>query len=166
MDFLVKKAQRGDADAFVTLIEQNKSSMYKVAKGFFMNEEDVSDAIADSVLSAFEHIGSLNNPGYFKTWLIRILINHCNMRLREKKRCEVIEFFPEINYIDRELEFVEFQEMLNAFPEDCRMILLLYYGEQFTVKEISQILDMNENTIRSKLRRSRDRLRKTIVQSL
>lgn len=45
MDFLVKKAQRGDADAFVTLIEQNKSSMYKVAKGFFMNEEDVSDAL-------------------------------------------------------------------------------------------------------------------------
>lgn len=166
MEFLVKKAQKGDADAFVTLIEQSKRSMYKVAKGFFMNEEDVADAIADSVLAAYEHIQSLKNPGYFKTWLIRILINNCNMCIRERKRCDVIEYFPEINYIDRELEFVEFQEMLNSFTEDCRIILLLYYGEQFTVKEISQILDLNENTIRSKLRRTRDRLRKTIVESL
>lgn len=47
VELLVKKAQRGDAEAFITLIEQNKQSMYKVARGFLKEEEDVADAMQD-----------------------------------------------------------------------------------------------------------------------
>jgi RNA polymerase sigma-70 factor (ECF subfamily) len=56
--------------------------------------------------------------------------------------------------------------MLASFPEDCRTILLLYYGEQFTTREIAEILGMKENTVKSRLRRSRESLRETMVYSL
>ena len=102
MQILVRKAQRGDPEAFVSLIEENKSSLYRVAKGFFQSEDDIADAISETVLSAYEHIGDLKRSEYFRTWLIRILINCCNGMLRERKRCEVTEVFPEIRYLEND----------------------------------------------------------------
>ena len=55
--FLVKQAQRGDADAFVALIEKYKMDLYKVAKACLKNEEDVADVMQETTLSAWEHIG-------------------------------------------------------------------------------------------------------------
>ena len=75
---LIKKAQKQDTDAFIQLIEENKTALYKVAKSYLKNEEDIADAMQDTVLSAFEHIGELRSVTFFKTWLTRILINHCN----------------------------------------------------------------------------------------
>ena len=76
--WLAYRAKKGDADAFVKLMEENKMAMYKVAKSYLRNEEDVADAMSETVLAAFEHIKELRRPEYFKTWLIRILINQCN----------------------------------------------------------------------------------------
>ena len=59
MEFLVKKAQRGDAEAFIALMEENKQGMYKVAKGFLRNEEDVADVMQETVLDCYEKIGTL-----------------------------------------------------------------------------------------------------------
>ena len=163
---LVKRAQREDVGAFVELMEKYKTALYKVAKSYLGSEDDIADAISETVLSAYEHIGDLKRSEYFRTWLIRILINCCNGMLRERKRCEVTEVFPEIRYLENDFSNVEFREMLSSFPEDCRTILLLYYGEQFSTREIAQILEMKENTVKSKLRRSRNELRETIVYSL
>ncbi len=166
MQILVKKARKGDADAFVSLIESNKSSLYRVAKGFFSSEDDIADAISDTVLSAWEHIPELKHAEYFRTWLIKILINSCNRMLRERKKCDVMEIFPEARYLEQEFSDVEFREMISSFPEDCQMILLLYYGEQFTTREIAEILGIRENTVKSKLHRTRGTLRSILVNSL
>lgn len=161
--FLVKKAQRGDADAFIELIEQQKQAMYKTAKAYLKREEDVADAMQDTILSAFEHIGELKNPAYFKTWLTRILINHCNDILRERRRCTVTETFPE--QADRRAWQTDaaFYEMLECLPETYRSVFLLYYGQGFCTREIAEILDMNENTVKSRLKRGRSSLQKQMV---
>ena len=95
MELLVKKAKRGDAEAFITLIEENKQSMYKVARGFLRDQEDVADAMAETVLNCFEKIGSLKQDSYFKTWMIRILINNCKDILKRQKRNILTEDIPE-----------------------------------------------------------------------
>ncbi|MCD7736509.1 MAG: RNA polymerase sigma factor [Lachnospiraceae bacterium] len=163
MQIRVKKAQKGDAEAFVSLIEECKMGMYRVAKGYFQSEDDVADAIADTVLSAWENLSHLRKAAYFRTWLIRILINTCNQMQRERSRLVSEEFLPEDGYLDEEYANIEFREMLSAFPEDCRMIIQLYYGEQFNTREIADILDMNENTVKSKLRRTRIEIREKCI---
>ena len=75
---LVKRSISGDADAFLELMEKNSLAMYKVARGILDNDEDAADAIQDTILTCFEKIHTLKNPEYFKTWMIRILINECN----------------------------------------------------------------------------------------
>lgn len=154
---LVKRAQKNDMDAFVRLIEKNKTNLYKVAKSYLGNEEDVADAIQDTVLSAYEHIHELRNASYFKTWITRILMNHCNDLLRQQKHCLVSDQI--IQTIDAAPNDQEFYALIGELPEDYRMIFLLYYGEQFRTNEIAQILDMNENTVKSKLRRGREKLK-------
>ena len=76
---LVKRSISGDADAFLELMEKNSLAMYKVARGILDNDEDAADAMQDTILTCFEKIHTLKNPEYFKTWMIRILINECNI---------------------------------------------------------------------------------------
>ena len=71
---LVKRAQRGDAEAFVSLIEKYKTALYKAAKSYLSSEEDIADVMQDTVLAAYEHMRELKSASYFKTWLTRILI--------------------------------------------------------------------------------------------
>lgn len=67
MNLLVKKAQRGDAEAFITLMEEHKMTLKRVAYGYLGNEEDAADAIQETILDAFEHMDGLRKPEYFKT---------------------------------------------------------------------------------------------------
>lgn len=158
---LVKKAQKQDMDAFVHLIEKNKTKLYKVAKSYLGNEEDVADAIQDTVLSAYEHIQELKNASYFKTWITRILINHCKDLLRQHKRCTVSDEIMQTIHTAPE-DDQEFYTLIGELPEDYRMIFLLYYGEEFHTSEIAQILDINENTVKSRLRRGREKLKRIL----
>ncbi|MCI8584619.1 MAG: sigma-70 family RNA polymerase sigma factor [Lachnospiraceae bacterium] len=159
MNRLVKKAQQGDADAFIELMERNKMTLQRVAYGYFRGEEDVADAIQDTILDAFEHIRELKKPEYFRTWLVRILMNNCNRLYNQnKKHCKISELSQETVAASGTGD-VEFHEMLRSLPEESRLIFQLYYGEQFTTKEIGQMLRMKESTVKSRLHRGKEKLR-------
>lgn len=158
---LVKRAQRRDMDAFVNLMEKYKTGLYKVAKSYLRSEEDVADVMQETVLSAYEHIQELKNVSYFKTWITRILINHCKDLLKQQKRCTVSDELPEKAGAAPE-DDREFYRLVGELPEDYRAIFLLYYGEGFHTREIAQILELNENTVKSKLRRGRDKLKQVL----
>ena len=156
---LVKRAMRSDTDAFLELIECNSLAMYKVARAILGNDEDAADAIQDTILICFEKIHTLKNPEYFKTWLIRILINECNQILRHYRNMNLQEDFPEIPRKDMSMAEFEFKEMLSQVEEKYRIILVLYYVEGYKISEIAELLDMNENTVKTRLSRAREQIR-------
>lgn len=158
---LIKRAQKHDADAFIQLIEEYKTALYKIAKTYLKNEEDVADAIQDTVLSAFEHIDELKTVSYFKTWLTRILINHCTDIVRKQRRMVSMEEAEEPVGSLVESDY-EFYDLLRELPEKDRTIFLLYYGEGFNTREISEMLEWNENTVRSRLQRGRKKLEQAV----
>lgn len=160
MNTLVRRAKRGDTDAFVQLITQYTSDMYKVARGILNNNEDVADAIQNTVLICFEKIETLKQPRYFKTWMIRILINECNQIIRKYGNQCLLEEFPEIPDKDTSIEYVEFQQLMGALDEKYRLILILYYAEGFKVSEIAKMLDLKEGTVKTRLYRGRESLAK------
>lgn len=86
MSELIKQAMLGDKEAFIRLIEENKPAMLRIAYGFFRQEADIADAIQETILDAYEKLPSLKEPRYFKTWLMRILINNCNHIYRKNKK--------------------------------------------------------------------------------
>ena len=86
MSILVKKAQRGDAEAFIALMEENKMTLRRVAYGYLQNEEDVADAIQDTILDAFENMEvpskkpSGGQPGNFPAVFWRAVYYQGNFR--------------------------------------------------------------------------------------
>lgn len=163
MELLVKKAQRGDAEAFIQLIEQNKQSMYRVARGFLQNEEDVADAMSETVLDCYEKLCTLKQSAYFKTWMIRILINNCKDLLRKQRGDISMEGLPEAEDQKASESLSGFQELVAPLQEQDQSIFTLYYVYGLKVKEIAACMNMKENTVASRLKRGKETLRKELT---
>lgn len=164
MTNLIKKAQSGDKEAFIALMEEHKQTLYKIAVGMLKNDADAADAIQDTVLSCYENLRGLREPKYFKTWLTRILINNCNRIRKERGKMVPIEEHPELEGAQTDTSGREFLKLLNKLEEQYRIVLLLYYVEGFSIREIGAILEMNENTVKTRLSRGRSSFKKLYVK--
>ncbi len=96
---------------------------------------------------------------------MRILINHCTKMWRHNKKtvhypdnCET----GQAGGMDHDRAYVEFKQLLLSLPKDSRTIFQLYYGEQFTTREIAAVLGMKENTVKSRLHRGKEQLREQL----
>ena len=69
-------------ETFSNLILDSEPTLYRVAMSMLRNEKDCEDAVQTAILTAFEKLGMLRREEYFKTWLVRILINVCNKQLK------------------------------------------------------------------------------------
>lgn len=159
---LVKKAMNGDKEAFLKLMDIQKETMLRIAHGYLSQEADIADAMQDTILDAYEHLSSLKEPRYFKTWLIRILLNNCNHIYNKNKKFISLEEISEDNTnntqeIDTPL--LRFHELLSLVSDENRLCFQLYYGEELTTREIADILHINENTIRSRMHREKLKLK-------
>lgn len=161
---LVRQAQAGDKEAFVDLIEGCKQGLYKTAVAMLKNDADAADAIQDTVLKCYENLKGLREPKFFKTWLTRILINQCNRILKRRGNIIPIHEHPELEYTKPDSSGREFVELLNKLEEQYRIVLFLYYVEEFSIKEISVILEMKENTVKTRLSRGRGNFRKLYIK--
>lgn len=157
MEILIKKARGKDPDAFAALMEMNMQMMYKIGKSYLRRDEDVADAIQDTILACYEKIDTLKKNKYFKTWLVRILINKCQDYIRRNKQMSIIEIKAEEGVWLEDYNNLEWDQMLKCLEEKYRIILLLYYLEGFNTREIAQILDMNEKTVQTRLSRGRSK---------
>lgn len=158
MEKLVNMAKRGDTEAFTQLMQSQMQNMYKTARSILSQDEDVADAISDTILACWEQLGSLKYDGYFRTWMTRILVNKCYDLIRSNKTVAWEDYIPDPAYREQEYENIEWKQTLDSLSEKYRLIMMLYYVEGFKVSEISQILDLSEGTVKSRLSRGRDRL--------
>ncbi len=120
MEQLIRRAKRKDGEAFVELMELHMQCMYKIAWNYLQNDEEAADAVQETILSCYEKIGTLKNDSYFKTWMIRILINKCNDVLRQRQRYadapeEYVQPYVETGYAE-----TEWQQILNSLDEKYR----------------------------------------------
>lgn len=155
MDTWIKRAKQGDPDAFTELMQSQMQNMYKAARSILSNEEDVADAISETILTCWEKMGQLREDRYFRTWMTRILINKCKDMIRKRNILFPTDETPEIEYHDSSFENMEWKEALEKLEEKYRTVIILYYVEGFKTSEIAQILDIPENTVRTRLARAR-----------
>ncbi len=164
---LVKKAKNGDKEAFNDLIIYYQNDLYNIAKCKLHNEDDVCDAIQETILNAYSHIDSLKNSYKFKSWLIKILINECNkIYLKYKNNCLEINDELILSTEDIGSSNIEFLDLINKLNKDEQEIFILYYKEKYSTKEISNILNINENTIRSKISRGKEKIKNSLKEGL
>lgn len=158
MKKLVLKAQSGDKEAFVRLMEIHKSSMLKVARSFFSEPFDIEDVMQDTIMSCWANLPTLKQPEYFKTWLIRILINHCNAVLKNRPKTVSIDTVTEVGSEEYDPDQMNFDDIIEILDNKYRIVLTLYYNDGFTTSEISDILNIPTETVKTRLKRGREQL--------
>ena len=163
----VKRAKRGDKEAFCNLIRLNKVAVYRVAKAILNKEEDIEDAVSESILKAYKNIQTLKDEAFFKTWLIRIVINESN-NLYKKRSKEIAvdkDHFKNIKVNDNYKD-LSLYNAINSLDEDLRITTILFYFEDMKYKDIAKILNVKEGTIKSRLSRAKEKLHNILKEEL
>ena len=165
MEELIQRAQHNDKEAFTQIILELDNELYKIAKTRITNEADIQDAIQETMIETYKSIKKLKDPKKFKKWLIKILINKCNRIYKRKYKKDIsIDEYNIDNYIvlnnykDIEDE-LNFYSLIKDLKYEERIIVILYYMEQYNISDIKEILGMNENTIRTHLYRARQKIK-------
>ena len=147
-----------------TLILDSERQLYSTAKTILSDDHDCADAIQETIVKAFSKIGTLRNDKYAKTWLIRILINECYTLLRKSSKLEEMSEMAEMN-ADKNTDYSDLYKALNSLKEELRLPVILYYIEDFSIKEIAQILEISEGAVQKRLARARGKLKRDLQES-
>ena len=146
-----------------------KNDLYKIAKARLKKDEDVFDVIQETMITSFKSIKKLKNPLCFKSWLIKILINKSNDMYNKRNKYNIISLedvkdYKNSEYIDIDMVYtiLDFNFLCDHFEYEKRIIIMLFYMEKFTDKEIGTILNLNENTVKSKRTRVIQEIKKMI----
>jgi len=177
---LVDALRAGDDGAFEILVREQSPRMLAVARRFVRNEDDALDAVQDAFLSAHKSIGRFDGKAKLSTWLHRIVVNACLMKLRTKRRkpeTSIEDLLP--GYLDdghlnprpqpwqqTADEFLQAKESrqlvrrsIDQLPDDYRNVLLLRDIEGLDTAETARLLDVTDSAVKTRLHRARQALR-------
>ena len=124
------------------------------------------DAVGTAVLKSYLQIHTLRNPEYFKTWITRILINVAYDEQR-KLICysELSDTLKESSYEEMSLEEkYDINTAVTRLPEKYRTVIILKYFNEFSIKEIADIMDAPEGSVKAYLSRARNELRRILKE--
>ncbi|RMF95408.1 MAG: RNA polymerase sigma factor [Candidatus Schekmanbacteria bacterium] len=173
---VVEKASKGDVLAFKKLYESNKGRIYNYALRM-TNDRDAANEITQEIfVKAYRHLKRLRKKDSFKSWLMAIAVNFTKDFLKYKrrkgeifddnKRLQQIDNFesnesPESLFLENEMKdaVIKSLSMLKPFH---REIIVLYYIEGFSIKEIASIISVSEGTVKSRLSRAREEISKEL----
>ena len=142
---------------FTERVLECEQTLYRVGMSMLKNQTDCEDAVQDTILTAYSKLNTLKNEEYFKTWLVRILINNCNKQLKRRGKITAVEVMPEnVEYSDG--NNTEVKMALEKLNPKIRAVIVMRYIEGFSVKEIKEILRIPEGTVKSRLARGRELL--------
>lgn len=152
------------------LILESERQLYATAKSILCDDQECADAISETIVKAFSKIHTLRADRFAKTWLIRILLNECYNILRQKSR--MVSMGDVQKYLENSADkafredpdYGELYQALNMLKEELRLPMTLYYIDEYSIKEIAQILEVSEGAVQKRLARARDKMRKTLQE--
>ncbi|MFZ2975357.1 MAG: RNA polymerase sigma factor [Candidatus Moraniibacteriota bacterium] len=177
---LIQAFFAGNERAYPKLLEKYLKSVYNFLRTFTADSDALDDLTQETFIKAWKNLKSFDTEKNFKTWLFVIAKNTAYDFLKKKKTIPFSEFSDEqgnnaLENISADkilplemLEKVEqeqvFEKKLTQLPADYQALLLLRYKENFSLQEISQILNIPYNTTKSRHIRALEKLKKILMQ--
>lgn len=142
------------------IIREYADMIYRIAYQYLGDFSDAQDILQDVSLALVTSEAPSDNEEHLKHWLCRVTINKCKNLYKHKKLFAWQELKEDTAVYESELPYLK--EELFKLPPKYRTVLYLYYYEEYSIKEISQVLKVNPNTVASNLRRGREKLKKLL----
>lgn len=170
---LIRRVQNGDLPAFNLIVDQWKDKIHQFAYRFLMDSDDANEITQKTFIKAYQKIDTLDEPGKFSPWLYRVANNLCIDELRRagRKNVDTIanwsEHESETKSPQKNLEKSELSELLQkalmTLPDEQRVVVVMKQYEGFTFREISEILQQPENTVKSRMYYGLKSMRSTLT---
>ena len=163
MFHLIKQAQNGSDQAFLSLFQMFEQDLYRIAFLYVKNQSDALDVVQETAYRSFKSIKQLKEANFFKTWLIRIAI-HCSLDLlrKQEKIALMKPNVEEVGFVtvneDVELEWT-IRDLIEQLNENEKSVIILKFYEDLTINEVAQTLDMPIGTVKTVLYRALRKLR-------
>ena len=135
--------------------------MYSVIFNYVQNTEDTADLLQEVFIKLFATEDDFQSEEHMKAWLIRVSINLCKNHLRSVKIRKIVPLEEDIPFFDQR-EDNDLLKVVFTLPEKYRIPIHLFYYESYSIKEIGNILDIPEATVKIRLKRAREKLGKIL----
>ncbi|WP_019414260.1 RNA polymerase sigma factor SigW [Paenisporosarcina sp. TG20] len=176
----IKEVLKGDQNAFAEIVELFQDKLYRVCYRMLGNKHEAEDIAQEAFVRAFVNIHTFDTNRKFSTWLYRIGTNLCIDRIRKKKpdfsldadvtgtdgltmysQVASTDDLPEEEVLKMEMQD-RVQYEISRLPDKYRAVIVLKYLEDLPLQEISDILDMPLGTVKTRVHRGREALRKQL----
>ena len=152
------KAIAGNDEAFLAVMQLHKESLLRTALAFLRNEDEALEALQEVTYRAYKKIGTVKEPSYLKTWLIRIMMNYCQDQLKLRKRFTADTGKLETGSTE-DSSFMEMREALATLTNEEQRLIYLKYFQESKIKDIAQSENIPEGTVKSRLHKTMRTLR-------
>lgn len=140
-----------------------QTSLYRLAFGILRNEEDASDALQEALCAGYANLDSLRERSRFRPWMMKITANAAYDILRRRQvvvNIDEVEEIAEPEGSISQTDSMSLKEAVDSLPKEYRIVVLLFYYEDMTVRQISDIVGVSDALVRTRLSRARRLLRK------
>ena len=173
----INRVKEGDREAFSWVVDHYRDMVYTICLRMLSVEADAQDAAQEVFVKAYRAISSFQEKSKFSTWIYRIAYNHCISVIRKKVRMiDLVDEVPdeEVNegdvsgmeVLSREERRRYLQMAIEALPETDAVVVTLFYFDELSLEEISEVTGLTSSNIRIKLHRSRKKMYNVLREQL
>lgn len=173
---VIESVIRGNSADFSILIDRYKNKAFSMLKRMLKNEFDAEEVLQDCFLKAFNSLSTFKQESKFSTWFYRIVYNTALTRLSSKKRkieneMSSVEDHINIEYntddmdVDKEEISEILKKLIEQLPENHAAVISMFYLEEMSCEEISEVMKISVANVKVMLYRSRNTLKELILKS-
>jgi RNA polymerase sigma-70 factor (ECF subfamily) len=181
---LINRALSGDQQAYCDILKRYRAPLYNLLYRMVRDKMETEDLVQEAFIKAFGSLDTFNDEYAFSTWLYKIAINNCIDHFRKRKLKtfsldkpidsqdgEIRREFPDATYQpDKALLSKEkdklIEEAIQSLPEKYRISIVLRHSEDKSYEEISEILKIPLGTVKARIFRAREMLKKQLKNKL
>lgn len=157
---------KGERMAQKEIFDRYSPKMLSVCRSYVSDLQNAEDCMLNAFMKVFKRIETYSSIGSFEGWVRKIMVNECLDYLRSNQKFIFLDegnFSEEIEE-ESDLTGIDAQELLDSLPENYRMVFNLFVLEDYSHREIAEMLKIDEMTSRTQLSRAKKKLREIIVE--
>lgn len=172
---LIRRAQKGDQDAFAVLVDEHQRYIYNLAFRVLKDENEALDLTQETFVRAWTALPNFKGQSQFRTWLYRITTNLCYNRLPNLRRSlndlgdDVMEEIPETSFANPIQEFessetrAHLYKAIDALDANYKLLITLRYQNELSYDEIAAALNLPLGTVKTGIFRAKEQLRRSLA---
>lgn len=173
---IIDKILNGDKNAYEVIIRRYNGQLYKIARTYVKDEDQIEDLIQETYIKAYENLPKFRRHSKLSTWLVRILINQALLSINKASRKDklhdnmLVDQMPHVpsqeqNIIRNNIKEI-LEKAIDQLPEKYSVVFVMRVLEGFNIKETATCLDISEENVKVRLHRAKTMLKEMISVSL